>query len=81
LLTDAIATATAAGADRLFLEVRPSNVAAVRMYERAGFTHVRRRRRYYEDGEDADVMALTLKPEPEQGGESGRQRTPRTRWS
>jgi len=65
LLTDAIATAAGAGAERLFLEVRPSNAAAVRIYERAGFTHVRRRRRYYEDGEDADVMALALKPKKE----------------
>jgi ribosomal-protein-alanine N-acetyltransferase len=60
LLGDALNEARRAEAARLFLEVRPSNLVAVKMYEEAGFKPVRRRKRYYEDGEDADVLALDL---------------------
>lgn len=38
------------------LEVRPSNVDAMRLYERFGFRHVGRRAAYYTDGEDAAIM-------------------------
>jgi len=48
------------GAARVFLEVRTSNVAALRLYENAGFLQVGLRRRYYEDGEDAIIMSLEL---------------------
>jgi ribosomal-protein-alanine N-acetyltransferase len=42
-----------------WLEVRPSNVIAQRMYLRAGFRETGRRKKYYNDtGEDAIVMAL-----------------------
>jgi ribosomal-protein-alanine N-acetyltransferase len=48
---------------RFTLEVRTSNVAAIRMYERYGFRPAGHRRRYYHDnGEDALIMWL----EPEQ---------------
>lgn len=46
-----------------FLEVRPSNVPAIRLYETYGFAEIGRRKNYYpgEDGrEDALVMALKL---------------------
>ncbi|MCG8672365.1 MAG: ribosomal protein S18-alanine N-acetyltransferase [Pseudomonadales bacterium] len=46
-----------------FLEVRPSNPAAFRLYESFGFAEVGRRRNYYPDKEgreDAIVMALSL---------------------
>jgi ribosomal-protein-alanine N-acetyltransferase len=40
-----------------YLEVRPSNEAALRLYRRWGFAPIGRRRGYYEDtGEDALVM-------------------------
>lgn len=40
-----------------WLEVRPSNEAAIELYARWGFVPVARRKRYYEDnGEDAIVM-------------------------
>ncbi|HKE20685.1 MAG TPA: GNAT family N-acetyltransferase [Kofleriaceae bacterium] len=42
LLDDAIATARAAGADRLCLEVFAQNRAAVALYEAAGFRRIRR---------------------------------------
>lgn len=48
-------------ATQFFLEVRPSNVPAVRLYERSGFTSIGRRRAYYpaEGGrEDAIVMRV-----------------------
>ncbi|MGB3840666.1 MAG: GNAT family N-acetyltransferase, partial [Rhodanobacter sp.] len=41
------------GCDRLRLEVRPDNAAAIRLYERAGFRRFGAYRRYYEDGTDA----------------------------
>jgi len=52
-----------AAADRLFLEVRPSNKAAVKLYKRQGFHVIGRRPGYYpahEGREDAMVMVLHL---------------------
>lgn len=48
---------------RVFLEVRPSNTAAVALYRSAGFAEVGLRRGYYRDAsgsEDALVMACEL---------------------
>ena len=43
--------------ERYTLEVRPSNVSAIAMYERVGFARAGRRRGYYHDNrEDALVM-------------------------
>jgi ribosomal-protein-alanine N-acetyltransferase len=50
-------------ADMAFLEVRPSNAIARRMYERAGFNEVGMRRNYYparQGREDAIIMAKSL---------------------
>ncbi len=47
-------------AGRVFLEVRPSNMAAIRMYERFGFVATGRRKRYYQNGEDALVFEKAL---------------------
>lgn len=44
------------GAEQTFLEVRVSNQAALALYRGFGFEIVRKRERYYEDGEDALVM-------------------------
>jgi ribosomal-protein-alanine N-acetyltransferase len=63
LLDHLFADARAAGARELFLEVRPSNTAAIRLYQTLGFTSVGLRRGYYqaEGGrEDAIVMRLSL---------------------
>lgn len=50
-------------ADRVFLEVRPSNPRAIGLYYQLGFIEIGRRPRYYpaRDGrEDAMVLALEL---------------------
>jgi len=60
LLDDAITVARDRGAANLFLEVRPSNAAALALYLQFGFRKALRRRRYYEDGEDAYVLVKTL---------------------
>lgn len=54
------------GAERVFLEVRPSNVGAIQLYFDMGFNEIGRRPRYYpaKDGrEDALVMAIELLPD------------------
>ncbi len=51
------------GGSSFFLEVRPSNLAALRLYERVGFSEIGRRRGYYPGAagrEDAIVMRLAL---------------------
>lgn len=46
---------------RISLEVRVSNQAAIRLYERLGFQLIRRKKHYYgDDGEDAFDMAQLL---------------------
>ena len=56
------------GAERLLLEVREDNVAALAFYDRAGFAEFARRRRYYRDGATAVVLERPVPPasgEPE----------------
>lgn len=51
------------GAERIFLEVRESNVAALRLYERFGFQPVGRRRGYYtQPAADAVILRCNLLP-------------------
>lgn len=63
LVRHMIDRAAGCNARTLFLEVRPSNTAARRMYEDLGFREVGRRRNYYpaaEGREDAEILALSL---------------------
>ena len=63
LLEQMVALARRRGVDTVLLEVRPSNKAAVRMYEKAGFCEVGLRRGYYpgDNGrEDALIMARSI---------------------
>lgn len=63
LLEHAIGHAVLNGCDSMFLEVRPSNPVAIRLYQKRGFTVVGERRDYYraENGrETAIVMRLDL---------------------
>lgn len=53
------------GAERIFLEVRPSNPRAMQLYHTLGFNEIGRRPNYYparNGREDAIVMALELLP-------------------
>lgn len=58
LMVEGINGVIARKTDEIYLEVRISNTAAVRMYERLGFQIKSRLRTYYRDGEDAYLMAL-----------------------
>ncbi len=49
-------------AKECYLEVRTSNIPAVRLYKKLGFEIVRTIRDYYADGEDAFLMARQLLP-------------------
>lgn len=53
-----------AGLQRIELELRESNLAARRFYERLGFEVVARRRSYYQGREDALFMRRELSPIP-----------------
>ncbi|MDT8436066.1 MAG: ribosomal protein S18-alanine N-acetyltransferase [Gemmatimonadota bacterium] len=65
LLAGVVAHVRARGVRALFLEVRESNEAARRLYEREGFRTVGRRRRYYAlPVEDAIVMKLEVYRSP-----------------
>ncbi len=48
------------GAQKVFLEVRVSNAAAMLMYLKNGYVGVHARTRYYSDGEDCLVMAHAI---------------------
>jgi ribosomal-protein-alanine N-acetyltransferase len=61
LLQDFLAFARAQGAEKIFLEVRESNLAARRLYEKSGFSESGRRPSYYQQPpEDAIVYHLGL---------------------
>lgn len=63
LLGEAMQLARDLHMQRMLLEVRPSNVAAIALYQAAGFDEIGRRRDYYplENGrEDAIVMECKL---------------------
>lgn len=63
LLEHMLHTARRHGALNIFLEVRPSNRAAVKLYESLGFNEMAIRRGYYparEGREDAVLMGMAL---------------------
>ena len=65
LLRAILQLARGQGAERVFLEVRPSNTGAIALYFDIGFNEIGRRPRYYpaqEGREDALVMAIELLP-------------------
>jgi len=49
------------GHNSAFLEIRESNKAAMRLYQKSGFEIIGRRTAYYRDGEDALLMRLNAK--------------------
>ncbi len=61
LLAHAMAEGQKLGGQRVFLEVRVSNVPARALYEKVGFELAGKRKKYYADtGEDACVYVLAL---------------------
>ena len=60
ILNALLADAKERGAEKVFLEVRVSNSAALRLYLSCGFVGVHARTRYYSDGEDCLVMVKEL---------------------
>ncbi|RPH86843.1 MAG: ribosomal-protein-alanine N-acetyltransferase [Desulfobacteraceae bacterium] len=59
LLNHLLLEADSRAAEKIFLEVRPSNRGAIGLYEKLGFKVLYRRPRYYTpEGEDALVMVL-----------------------
>ena len=66
LLRALVSIARGHGAQRVFLEVRPSNPHAIALYHDEGFNEIGRRPRYYPahaGREDAIVMAMELLPD------------------
>ena len=59
-----------AGVEEVELEVRASNGAALRVYERAGYREIGRRRGYYRDP-DEDALVLRLALDTQFGSGSG----------
>lgn len=59
LMRHLMAEAVREGAQKALLEVRRSNVAALQLYERLGFTVTATRRNYYSHPEE-DALVLTL---------------------
>ena len=69
MLGEMLETACGMNMQRVFLEVRPSNVAAIALYRSAGFSEIGMRHGYYQNAngsEDAITMAcdLTQYPSP-----------------
>lgn len=63
LMLELLDRARDAGAERAFLEVRPSNAIALGLYRSLGFVHIGVRPRYYQahrGREDASVLCLEL---------------------
>jgi [ribosomal protein S18]-alanine N-acetyltransferase len=66
MLNEMLQKARAMNIKRVFLEVRPSNVAAIALYRCSGFDLIGVRRGYYQNAggnEDALVMSCDLKDE------------------
>ncbi len=63
LLAEAHRRLLEAGAKRVYLEVRPSNRAALKLYYGAGFgLHSQRKDYYHDPPEDAYILAIELFP-------------------
>jgi ribosomal-protein-alanine N-acetyltransferase len=62
VMAGAMEDALAADCRHAWLEVRPTNEAAIALYRSWGFEMVGTRKGYYEDGEDALIMRAALNP-------------------
>jgi len=66
LMESALDFCRARGTALLCLEVRVGNDAAITLYHRLGFRETGRRKRYYENGEDAILMDYTFEKQVEE---------------
>lgn len=61
LLENIIEAGTAGGIEKIWLEVRQSNIPALSIYKKYGFNEAGRRKSYYSDSkEDAIIMTLDI---------------------
>lgn len=63
LMADFLNQCKVRGGQQVFLEVRESNIAAIKLYEKAGFESLERRKNYYQTQsgkENAIIMRLML---------------------
>lgn len=60
LLNNCIDSVKILNCNKIYLEVRKSNLVAINLYKNAGFEEISQRKIYYPDGEDAIVMKLDL---------------------
>jgi ribosomal-protein-alanine N-acetyltransferase len=82
LLGTLLARHRALGARRAFLEVRPANAEARRLYQGLGFKEVGRRRGYYVDtGEDALLLEARLDEAPWAGATEPQRSGERNPWT
>lgn len=73
LVSDMCCRCEKMGVAYMMLEVRSSNLPAIRLYKSHGFEPVGRRRDYYDEPpEDAILMTLFLKPDDEGGSAAER---------
>ena len=63
LVTAALRVFKERGCQRVYLEVRTSNQAAISLYLALGFREAGCRKRYYENGEDALLMDIIISSE------------------
>lgn len=74
LIRRMLAYGRARGAHAVWLEVRPSNEAALSLYQKLGFIVAGCRRGYYQDTrEDAILMRLEMTPDPPRACTEGRE--------
>lgn len=60
IVDELIKHAINSGIDKIFLEVRVNNNSALRLYKSKGFKKIDLRKRYYENGDDAEIYLLEV---------------------
>lgn len=66
LVESALAASRGRGGSMVYLEVRVGNLEAIALYGRLGFREAGRRKRYYDNGEDAILMEYTFSDQAEE---------------
>lgn len=61
LIAELIKLAQINNKDKIILEVNKTNLPAIKLYEKNGFQNIGLRKKYYNNTDDANIMALQLK--------------------